>query len=293
MEFERGAARCGCDVCVRWERWVRGEEPDSTLQYEILTSDLIRALAAWVRASSVAGAGAPSTEPLRVLEVGAGDGRLSHYLREALRENSPASDGALSVVVVATDSGERSIPACAPGAVEVLDYRDALRRHAPQLVLCCWMPLGQDWTAAFRECASVSSFLLLGEADDGCSGQPWATWGFDADGAQADHSSSGDSSGTSDAESSCSEDPDSWKRVYQHSAHTTPWGLEGWTRRAVPSIGEQQIGRTDAPWCARRHSTAVCFSRGEATAPPDAPPGIEADRKRRRADGVHAEGERR
>jgi hypothetical protein len=200
----------------------------------------------------------------------------------------------------------------------LLHYRDALQQYTPHVVFCSWMPLGQDWTAAFRACASVSAYLLLGECDDGASGDPWATWGFNADGSCYDHCPSpgatrgdpaaavrpklsewgfdeagpypgscpcpsvrGDSPAAamslpvraelSDLSSDCSEasasesgdanDPDAWRRVYEHSPHRTIWGVEGWTRQPVHAISAQQIGRTDAPWCSRRHSTAVCFSR--------------------------------
>ena len=34
------------------------------------------------------------------------------------------------------------------------------------------MPLGEDWTAAFRACPSVRRYVLLGEMDDGCCGRP-------------------------------------------------------------------------------------------------------------------------
>ena len=49
----------------------------------------------------------------------------------------------------------------------------ALAQHSPHVVLCCWMPLGQDWSLAMRAAASVTHYLLLGETDDGCCGVPW------------------------------------------------------------------------------------------------------------------------
>ena len=62
--------------------------------------------------------------------------------------------------------------------VECLDYQSALDRHTPHLIICSWMPLGDDWTEAFRKCKSVAAYLLLGEIDDGCCGDPWRTWGY-------------------------------------------------------------------------------------------------------------------
>ena len=44
------------------------------------------------------------------------------------------------------------------------------------IVLCSWMPMGQDWTAMFRE-YNVDEYILIGEADDGSCGHNWLTWG--------------------------------------------------------------------------------------------------------------------
>ena len=74
---------------------------------------------------------------LRVLEVGAGDGRLAYHLRASLV--------GVPVELRATDSFVRGL-AAAPGAeVRCADYRAALAEEEwhPDVVLCCWMPLGQ------------------------------------------------------------------------------------------------------------------------------------------------------
>ena len=149
-----------------------------------------------------------------------------------------------------------------------------MHKHAPHLVICCWMPFREDWTAAFRECPTVDAYLLLGECDDGASGDPWATWGYDVDGCELCSSPSGsvqstsnasaspgESSATSGACTSEEDDRDAWRRIYERAPHRTPFGAAGWARQAVPLISSTQIGRTDAPWCNRRHSTAVAFFR--------------------------------
>lgn len=48
---------------------------------------------------------------------------------------------------------------------EKMDYREALRRYKPKLVLCNWMPDGENWTADFMACNSVQAFILIGTAD--------------------------------------------------------------------------------------------------------------------------------
>jgi hypothetical protein len=50
-------------------------------------------------------------------------------------------------------------------------------KQRPQvIVLCSWMPMGQDWTSHFRN-AKVDEYILIGEADDGSCGDNWLTWG--------------------------------------------------------------------------------------------------------------------
>jgi len=58
---------------------------------------------------------------------------------------------------------------------ETLETRGT--NEPPQvIVLCSWMPMGQDWTSYFRN-AEVDEYILIGEADDGSCGDNWLTWG--------------------------------------------------------------------------------------------------------------------
>lgn len=98
-----------------------------------------------------------------VLEVGAGDGALSHHLRRR------------GVDCTATDSGSwRIFPQF---QVERLDVESALAKYRPTLVVAAWMPLGVDWTQAIRSTSSVQAYILIGESDGGACGHPWLTWG--------------------------------------------------------------------------------------------------------------------
>lgn len=100
-----------------------------------------------------------------VLEVGAGRGDLARWLRM------------WGIPVIATDDGSLldgrlQWPRGVPAGVEPLSYHEALARYSPRFVLCSWMPLGEDWTPAFRECPSVRGYLLIGEGPGGCTGTP-------------------------------------------------------------------------------------------------------------------------
>lgn len=106
-----------------------------------------------------------SFAPRRVLEVGAGRGELTRWLRD------------YRLPVIATDDGSwldgrLHWPAALPADVVPLDYAAALAAYQPDVVLCAWMPLGEDWTPVFRACASVRAYFLIGEGPGGCTGTP-------------------------------------------------------------------------------------------------------------------------
>ena len=58
-----------------------------------------------------------------------------------------------------------------------MGYDEALRQLRPHLVLCCWMPLGQDWTADMRNALSVVEYVLIGQPHSSMCGHAWLTWG--------------------------------------------------------------------------------------------------------------------
>lgn len=55
-----------------------------------------------------------------------------------------------------------------------LDYDRALARYpTTAIVLCSWMPMGEDWTAALRAPLPVQEYILIGE-----SGKSWFSFLF-------------------------------------------------------------------------------------------------------------------
>jgi hypothetical protein len=88
-----------------------------------------------------------------VLEVGAGDGRLSGLLRQKI-----TSQG-LEASVVATDiepPRETHFP------VEAESYDEALEKHEPTIAISSWMPLNEEWTWAMRATPSLQDYILIG-----------------------------------------------------------------------------------------------------------------------------------
>jgi hypothetical protein len=137
--------------------------------FEIWTKEYINALGEYLtqRVKELSGT---KENPTVILEVGAGDGRLIHFLQEKMNELIPDR-----VILVASDSGNWKI---SPSfTVENIINKEALVKYNPRIVICSWMPDDIDFTADFRATASVDEYILIGRPDDNQSGKPWETWG--------------------------------------------------------------------------------------------------------------------
>jgi hypothetical protein len=276
-----GRCTCPCARCTAWSSFLRGTSgggaprgPDQrhARQYEVFTTDLVERLSfalISLRAHLRDPAPTPSTAS-RVLELGAGTGRLAHELRAALdrageaevlliasdlrepRRHSPDEEYHVkpydAAAAAHADSsadcesgggessggGEESVSS-AEGAFPVLcaDYRDALLCCTPDVAIVCWMPLGDDWTAALRACESVQAFLIIGDSTGMLCGQPHATW------ARARPALAG---------------------------APIPPRLHGWHARELPSVSRIQLCMVDEPWDNVRHSRTVIVARDERVA---------------------------
>jgi len=279
LEQVSGEVHCNCDRCARWRSFVRtgnNQQP----HYLVVTREVVSRLSDWLCDEASAQGG-----ELRVLEVGAGDGTLCFHLQRAL------ADRAAPVRLLATDSGARGLRPKAGAKVEQLDARNAVAAFEPHIVICSFMPLGLDWTSAFRACAAVQAYLLLGEKDDGCCGSPWATWGFLADGDEDAAALDVSSTSGSEVESEAADNDNdgrassprstamrplisrrsepaasrSWRKVYTYEPARTPFGVDGWERVsadvAMDRLSRVLLGCTDEPWNSRRHSCATLFRR--------------------------------
>jgi hypothetical protein len=137
--------------------------PPLRRRYEVFNADHVSALAAYLLrraqqqppqmaaasggavAAAAAETAAAAARPVTFLEVGAGDGRLSHFLRLALARQAAAAaqqqQQHVSYRMVATDSDDRGLDQFY--AVDVCSAADALARYQPDIVLVSWMELGQ------------------------------------------------------------------------------------------------------------------------------------------------------
>ncbi|GEM_PF-1654875 len=91
-----------------------------------------------------------------ILEVGAGSGELARAMQ--LR----------GIKVYTTDNYTESLPMRNQDnseAPEKLDYNAAIDKYQPELIICSWMPPGEDWTAEFRARECVKAYILIGEIE--------------------------------------------------------------------------------------------------------------------------------
>jgi len=256
-----GAVTCTCSGCERWSKYVAGtlgERWPTYKQYEVLTAEYVAQLARYLRGrrSEIIGdddVGEP-LRSLRVLELGAGDGRLTRHLREALDGHSVevyATDdhslglarGVAHQIVVAADALD-AIAAAGGASGSPVNIGSSNLPAACDVALVCWQPMGVDWTAAIRASASFQEYLLIGEVNDGICGHPRLTWGLEEDDAgDSEDDGTGEGAGR---------------------GHAMPsYVADGWTRVDVTDeLGGRQICRTDERWLSGRRSRSTSFRRG-------------------------------
>lgn len=176
--------------------------------FEFLNEEFITAFSNYL-VQRVGGLGAPEDSPITILEVGAGNGRLAHFLQQKLEAKLPGK-----VKVVAIDSNnEWSLKPAFP--VEKIDHKTALQKYKPKIVIFSWMPTRDEVTTDFRATDSVEEYILIGEVDGGCSGDGWETWG---------------------------------KPTSLHEKNmVAPYIADGFEREDLDDISQYQIGRTDKP----------------------------------------------
>lgn len=226
-----GRLACRCPDCLRWRCYTEGvdtHDADATFpRYEVFTREHVRALAGYLHSRA---ASHRATTPLLVLEVGAGGGTLHAGLLAALNELS----GECQLQLSATDSGARGLHTSSPhgAAVTLESCAAALQRLRPHVVLCCWMPLGVDWTGAFRSLDTVQEYLLVGETDSSLCGDAWRTWGR------------------------AGEDAAGVRPV-------PPYQVDGFRRVDLQELSRWQLCRTDERWAERGRSRTVSFRRSD------------------------------
>lgn len=109
-------------------------------------------------------------KPVKVLEVGAADGKLSKFLKIALKKLGAA----VEFFPVDDLSWVKSNRVNLGNNVIDKDYRQALKDYSPNIVITSWMPPTKDFTVDYRNTDSVKGYILLGQV--GATGTP-DSWG--------------------------------------------------------------------------------------------------------------------
>jgi len=93
----------------------------------------------------------------KILEIGAGSGRLSQFLRQRTGFN-----------IVAIDNNRAAIPICF--SVKRLDVREAYDLYQPTILIISWPPDDMSWRPIPK---SVQKIILFGEASECGGGNIW------------------------------------------------------------------------------------------------------------------------
>lgn len=203
------------------DRWFKFCLDTENTVYEFLNEEFITALTHYFE-ERITELCANTSSPVTILEIGAGNGRLSYFLSQRLKKTLGKK-----VRIVATDSGEYNIKPLFP--VESIEAKEALEHYKPDIVIFSWMPAGKDFTADFRSTPSLKEYILIGEPDTGCCGDRWKTWGHKY--------------------------PDE-----QTSNDTPPYEIDGFDKVKLRKISDLQICRTDTIGN-YFHSNTVSFRR--------------------------------
>uniref|UniRef100_A0A7S2Y5G7 Uncharacterized protein n=1 Tax=Entomoneis paludosa TaxID=265537 RepID=A0A7S2Y5G7_9STRA len=152
--------------------------------------------------------------------------------------------------VVATDNFSWAI--ANRSKVEKLSYQQAVEKYCRGdsskhvIVICSWMPMGEDWSKVFRQ-NMVDEYILIGECDDGQCGDNWATWGNV-------HMLSADVS------EEIQHNMEKRSEPFQPPQETAPYKLDGYTRKNLDTLRPYQLSRYDN--ALSKLGRTVSFRRG-------------------------------
>lgn len=197
--------------------------------WEILTEEMVKSLAVYLfdRAKVYYD---ELKVPIKIAEVGAGDGRLFMFLK-VIKDAYVKENGEFPIEMYANDSGSWGFRPIEGSGVELCDYKEFLNRIQPQIIFVSWMPQGNDWSQTFRDTNSCMEYVCIGDIDTGITGHVWLTWGN--------------------------------SHLPEDQRPKAPYAKDGWTRHDVPDVSRYQISRLDKYGC-WFNSTTVAFRRPQS-----------------------------
>lgn len=158
--------------------WHAFSNDEAHLFFELLTEEYVEGYAELLE-GEIERIGRNGDGPVRVLEVGAGNGKLSRHVQRILREKG------MDVEMMAVDDSSWAGRGVALGEnVRDMDYRDALSEFRPDIVMESWMPPGKDFSPDFRNTESVKAYVLTGPMRDSGTPETWGAFEEDFEGAR-------------------------------------------------------------------------------------------------------------
>lgn len=183
---------------LRLDAWHNFQFAHPYLQ-EILTIEYVNALTDYLVKRLETYSSQNKEKPLYIVELGAGNGRLSYFIRENLKSRGLDND----IQIVATDimpwdDNSNTFPVELPNSTDGQTYlgtdaedlttasradssndfnTEVLEKYKPTMVILSWPARNIDITVAARRCESVQEYIIIG--DDEACGDTWDTFGLE------------------------------------------------------------------------------------------------------------------
>lgn len=170
---EHGSFSLGKEEEDKWYEFLKNNK-DSPV-FEIWTKEYIEQFSNYLSKQAIL-LGGKKEKPTIILEVGAGDGRLSYFLTQQLKSSKVDT---IKIITTGYDSESFKIKS-KYNNVENLPEKDALEKYSPAIVICSWMIPDEDWTPDFRKTKSVKEYILIGPEGPCGTDETWEwTSGFE------------------------------------------------------------------------------------------------------------------
>ena len=210
------------DDDLKDEWWHFVNDPDHRM-YEILNKEYLNDFGNYL-ASRIKELGGTKEKPLEILELGAGDGRLAHFLKIELDKRVTeeykyittdsqtwVTDRPLTGRDIDEDKRTYAVTPTFPIDYK-LDADEAMKKFNPDIVIVSWMPSKVDFTEAIRKNKSVKEYLLIGWPYDDVCGDMGKTWGV-------------------------------WARYKEDEAEPTEFEKDGFEDIPLEEVSKNQIGK--------------------------------------------------
>ncbi|KKQ34083.1 MAG: hypothetical protein US50_C0063G0002 [Candidatus Nomurabacteria bacterium GW2011_GWB1_37_5] len=101
-----------------------------------------------------------------ILEVGARDGGLSYFLNDFINRKDFQKDKDLNFIASDNLQNYKKDWKELPNVpLEKIDYKKAIEKFRPSIVVCSYMPSKEDWTEFFRSKKFIKEYILIGDVE--------------------------------------------------------------------------------------------------------------------------------